>query len=242
MEEETFRDDEIFALIKFTDYADDLLKGDLFMNNLNTFVKEGKEGSIGRGDREEVANILIMPYIQVYKDGKFILEAQADKLIEQKNENLYAPIYSMFAVTGKDLIIESEDEEKVLAKIDLKSLDVDKFLQEFSYTEAVVTNPGLFIKAVGKTFEEKRYNWESGLVNYINLNSNIESEYIDSSRNNELFFRKDSLFAHQREYRIVLLNKDTQDVQPVNIGDISDFSAKYPAKEIVEGIRIKFLK
>ncbi len=242
MEKITFEDDEIFSLIKFTDYADDLLKGDLFMNNSNTFVQEGKEGSVGRGDREEVANILIKPNIQVYKNGEFFLDAQADKLIEQKNENLYTPIYSMFAVTGKDLIIESEDEEKVVAKINLKNLDVDKFLQEFSYTEAVLTIPSLFIEAMEKTFEEKRYNWERGLVNYVNFNSNIENEYIDSSRNNELFFRKDSLFAHQREYRIVLLNKDIQDVQPVNIGDISDFSVKYPAKQIVEGIRIEFLK
>lgn len=242
MKEELFGNDIPYLLIKFTNYADELIKGDLFMNNLNTFVEEGKEGSIGRGDTEEVANILKNLKIEIKSEEQTIIEGEADRLIEQRNKNLYAPVYCMFAITGKDIIVESVDEKTIWTKIKINSQDIDKFLQEFNYDEAVVTFAGPFIDAVDKSFAEKGYYAICNLVKYIDFDSTIENQYIDFLNNNELFFRKSNSFSHQREFRIVLPKECTQDGELVNIGNISSFSGKYKAKEILNSIRIGFPK
>lgn len=242
LEEKLFTDDEVIAFIKFTDYADELLKGDLYMNNLNTFVEEGKEGAIGRGDPQEVANILKNSNLEFYLNGEKIAEAEAGRLIEQRTKNLFAPVYCMFAITGKDLIFESEDDEKIYVKIDIKNQEFHKFLREFSYSEAVVTLAAPFLDAIDKTFNERNYYAICNLVKYIDIDSTIENQYIDFLNNNELFFRKSNLFSHQREFRIVLPNEVTQNGKLVNIGNISSFSGKYKAKEILDSIRIGFPK
>lgn len=196
----------------------------LYMNNLKFYIdKEEETGEAGLGDRLEALNVINDVEISIYDNqtNELLVTAPAESASTRYDEALTKPVFCLYAVTIDMLEVTEVKENRIACKLTFSNEDLAIMKEEFGeYALVIMADP--FTERIKSAFEEKQYKFRAKMVEYadysINNSERMEKHYKGHS---DLFFYKDKAFAHQKEYRIVILNKD------INHG----YSEKIPSLE-----------
>lgn len=226
----------VISLLKFTDHIDSLVRGDLYMNNLQYYIDMERESGIrGRGDKLEASQVYANVDIHVYDNatGELALSGTSEIMNWILDGHEKTPVFCLFALTAQNLKIVGENETHYITEIDFPAEEVDKMISEFS-EKVVMISPYKFINRVEKAFQEAGYGYKMDKVKYddysINSSMRIES-YMKND--NEIFFWKDKFFENQNEYRIAITSLEADKAITVNIGDISDITNVFNSRDLL---------
>jgi hypothetical protein len=240
--------DAILFLVKFfpakrNEYAEQFIRGKLFMNRLSYF--QNVELAQERADRYEATAIWWQP-------NNLSIQFKDHPELNIGPQDLGAPVSITFDHHG-DLHIfcmsamHTGEFEYVDGKFECRTDDdAHRLREQLAFSErclklgdvAVVVNAGEFMLRVKRAIDKKRFKFASTLVEYYD-----PTTYHGKFRYEEIPFRKRIEFTHEREYRIVIDSKTKgEDALELEIGDISDISAKMAAKNLNNEFRIALNK
>lgn len=225
----------IYFLVKTFDeksYRDQFLDGLLYMNSLDYFVNLEKGDYTGRGDRHEGVEAWLQPSkIQIEINGiKICSEDLAGPVSIQPTRYLAKNVFCMNAgYIGGDLPSEfatTKAFEEVL-KIHPQNISLGQHT-------VVITNVKEFLRRVKAAAEEQNVALRGGLVDYYNPIS-FHGQFAE----NDVPFKKQLRFAHQREYRFVI-DRQPGKVEPYSllIGDLRDIAHVISVEDLNNGIKI----
>lgn len=236
--------DQIYGLIKFTSYIDSFLSGTVYMNNLKTYIElEEKTGKKGMGDKLEAARVHSDVGFEMFLSGtdQLIARGTAEQISIRRAGDELSPVYCMFAIHANNLVIVDEDDEYYTTKINLTENEIERLIKEFG-ENMVLTDAKFFIEKLEQELIRRDYSYKAKIVKYDDYGIN-HSDRINAYENdsNDIYFWKDKRFAHQHEYRIVLTDQFFREGLPVEIGDISEKSCVFNARDFFGsfGARIK---
>lgn len=195
------------------DRLEQIRKGSLYMNNLKFYIdREEETGEAGSGDRLEALNVINDVEISVYdsQTNELLVTAPAENANLRYDEALTKPVFCLYAVTIDMLEIAEVKGDRIFCKLKFSNEELDNIKKEFGeYVLVIMMEP--FIERIKSAFEKKQYVFRAKMVEYADYSVNdperIEKHYKGQS---DLFFYKEKDFAHQKEYRIVILNKDIE--------------------------------
>ncbi|MFC5404315.1 hypothetical protein [Cohnella soli] len=233
--------DRIFMLIKFQDNKDHLLslqEGNIWMNNGQYFIdREKEDGAQGIGDRYELSAVLNDVSLRFYEEGTdtLVLEGEAGRVTYTDKAITKKPIFCMTHVSHDSLKIVKELEDSVDCSIDFGEADIDKIVENFG-KYALIINPQAFMERIKESFAKQDIRFVADKVIYEDFQVNQKQRLEDYNQGNpSLFFYKDNAFKHQREYRIAVINRDTDTAFSPNIGKLSDMSTIVETKDLFGG-------
>ncbi|WP_062235742.1 hypothetical protein [Fictibacillus sp. FJAT-27399] len=238
MSEVSKYEDSIIAFFKFSPYIDSLIEGNLYMNNLQHYIdQEKKTGDRGQGDKLEASQVFSEIEFKMYdqETGELAFTGTSESMNLRIDGDEKKPVFCIFALTSDNLSMVEETDEFYITEMNFNDEEVEKMINEFGDQLAII-DPKNFIERVEKAFSEKGYGYVMSKVNYDDYTVN-NTKRLGSYRknNNEIFFWKDKYFENQNEYRFVITSIETDEPITVNIGDISDITTKYSAKELFSG-------
>lgn len=221
-----------------------LQQGNLYMNNLKYFIElEEEKGTLGIGDKLETANVINNVELSFNELGtdKLVFNLQAKRVITRYDDAMYKPVFCLFAITIDMLEIVEELENEVRLKINFTDEQIDKMISEFG-KYALVISPTNFKKKLEDSFNQKAFDYCDRYVEYYNININ-EQRRLESFANQDvsLFFYKRDELDYQKEFRIVILDKDEETAIVEDIGSLEDCSILIETKNIKNhGLCIRF--
>lgn len=237
--------------LKFVDkeYADQVVAGDLFMRNAQTYIRMEMESEIkGRGDRYDTslvirnASIRLIPQDNDGKDMDGELPLGFGEVTIRLDEVVKHPIYCLYCFTGDMMELESENETEMVFKPILNSPEIIKMRQEFSDT-LVKIDPEKLIEKIQEYIKANKQYLKHGTVRYhdfeINQKERLETFLGDEPE--EISFYKDDFFAYQNEYRFIFLTQNVDEFRP-SIGDCSSFSEIFDVTEFLNSFRKVIIK
>ncbi|MFT9359638.1 hypothetical protein [Acetobacter okinawensis] len=221
-------------------YADDFVKGNLYLNTLGYF--KGIEQADGRGDPYEGVSHWIQP-----KDiGLFKLEASNGMNIEMSGSNFSAPlmiqpsyldkanIFCLYAY-GSYLLPKIDKRTAVWSEYEAMTHELFKISEKCrDFGDwAVVIQPRKFMEKIYSNLKFSNREAKFGLVQYYE-DSMFSGEFpiIESP------FKKQKRFEYQREFRICVYpdNPEFHIARPIslNIGDLSSFTCKTTTEHVIK--------
>ena len=232
----------IFFLTKFferKEYADDFLRGNLFLNPLRYF--KGIEDKNGKRDKNEGAIVLELD------DGIFTLTATNGETGEVNEvtltkDDFAAPVsmhpkwfdhvnlLCMYACKGGDFQIISDDNISDFRK----QLEIPEECVKLGEHAIVITNGPEFFSRIRMLAEQSGYGILGGLVKYYDPEVGTPTIRTDI----ETIFHKREEYEYQSEYRIAVdANADEPTPLILSIGDISDIAFLMNTTDINRKIR-----
>lgn len=219
--------------VAFLKFADELWKleslqnGTLYMNTLGYFrKKEEEEKNKGMGDKNEgslpITNINIKFYNR--ETNKLVYEGPALRCALTLAEDLQKHVFCLFYLDFSSLKIIEEGTNYIktlLTFTDEQIKDIEKSFGKY----VLIISWADFLNKVKEAFNKENIEWCADKVKYCDFTINNQ-ERIDDFLNNRTskYFWKDKYFENQKEYRIVVLNKDSDEPIQLNIGDLSNCS------------------
>lgn len=232
-----FGDKPIFYL-KFSstlDHLKSLQAGNLYMNNLQYFVDlEENSGVAGMGDKMEALSVLNDVNISFYipETDKLVAQATAKKANFRYDEAMTKPVFCLFAVTADMLELVNETETSVELKLSFTKDELTRMQKDFGEYVLLISEPHLK-ERLEKAFNGKGYQFYGKKAEYLDFTVNeMERIRAYAEKKTDLFFFKDQKFAHQREFRIVILNRDEEKAITENIGSLEDVSLLTRTEEL----------
>lgn len=218
------------ALLKFSDELwklESLQKGNLYMNTLGYFKKLEEETKIkGMGDKDEGSMILTELDLKFYDavTNELVFQGPASRSAFTFEEDLQKHTLCMCYLDFSNLEIYERVDNYLNSKIVFTEDQKEEFRKNFG--EHVLVIPFVkFIENLKETFAKKDIIYVGDKVKYDDFSIN-NKDRIDSYMENrsDKYFWKDDYFKSQREYRVIVLNRDSNEPFQINIGDMSDFS------------------
>ena len=211
---------EIIGLAKFGEkkYMEELLKGTLFLNTVNSFKKIENDY---RGDVNEGLSDLIQPE---YAALQFQLPASlgGDFIHLDKDHGLAG------AIKIHDIDYTNTNIYSLYMIYPDESFSVDDKVLQFGESMVFIYNPKEFLDRVTNKLKELSLSFKCGPVHYLD-----EKSY----QGQMSIFDKFSKYNYQNEYRIHVINKEDAPLF-LNIGNISDIAKILPS-DIMKYISIK---
>lgn len=234
-------DDKTFLFIKFKDNKEHLLslqEGMLYMNNGKYFKDlENDTGILGIGDKYELSQVINEISFRLInsetQETIFVGDAAAASF--SLNAHLAMPMFCLTQIDSTSLKIIKEYEDSVDCVVNLGEDDIEKIIKDFG-EYALVISPGAFEEKLEMAINEQGLYAYAGKVIYedygINSSKRLKASYDNDPKH---FFYKRMELAHQKEYRVIL--PDTQSEGPfiLNIGDLSDSSYLFETRELFSG-------
>ncbi|MBU3075603.1 hypothetical protein [Clostridium estertheticum] len=230
--------DRMISLVKFSDEKwtlESLQNGTLYLNTLEYFRKLEKEtNERGMGDDNEGRLILTELNIKMYdnENEKLILSGKAKssaiKTQEDSEKHVLCTSYIDFGNLeiidqGKDYfksnIIYTEEQKAEFKK------HFGKYALIISFTE--------FVNNINDSFKTKGIEGTSGKVKYSDFSINYMKRldpFIGNTSDKYLW--KDLYFKNQKEYRLTILNRDSEKPIKIQVGDMSNYSAIITSDEL----------
>jgi hypothetical protein len=221
----------ITSLIKFTDFPDDLIAGNLFCNTWKYFDRLEKDGI---GDATEMTQSVL----QTEYENRFLNRRYSIRLVDSDLCN--TPIYCMFAYYSKKYI------QPQIIKLPKSLLnDVGKY----QYA-VIITDVKEFLQRVNVHLPDFCYS----PIHYINY-----SDLRGKSVRNPIISKDSQKFGHQQEFRlynhnIAITRKTDFDIPGITkipgieinglfaerfpTEDMGDIAIKVPITEIFNGIQV----
>lgn len=202
--------------------------GSLYMNNFQYYIDlEEQSGIAGMGDKTEASLIMhdLDVTISSFESEDIIQQFTAESTIQRNKEAVKRPLFCLYTITIDMCEIVEIKDDKVKCRVNFSKEQLASMKEEFG--ENVLIIEGMpFINRVNKSFAEKKYTYAYGFAKYMDYSILDEKRFKDhQERNERMFFYKDKKFAHQKEYRIVILNKEITEGQPEQIDSLERFSA-----------------
>lgn len=217
------------------EYVDDLLDGNLYMNNLKYFVDLEKETGVqGVGDIREAS------FLNIRKHELFIkVEGEEERKIEigpppgiiYDTDALYHPV---FCCVGKVFNLSHCGDNKYKGNIFLPEDTLKDFVgdNDNDYISVIIINCIDFLNRVYKAINELGIGIKHGLIKYRNRS-------LPNIKNGELIlddtFTKDIRFENQSEFRIELFTHSNTPYT-LKIGDIRHLAFSVECRQIVDGL------
>ena len=234
----------ILYLIKFferEEYADEFLRGDLFLNRLSYFQRIERGNPDGRADCNEAIAVWLQP-------EKVSIEFRDHPELNITPNDLGAPVSMRFEQHGRvhlycmtamhtgefecegNYIIctpETADSLRKQLGIDPRCFTLGKF--------AVVVKAREFVERAQKAVRAQRYSFSSALVRYFDT-----ATFHGHFPFNNVPFMKGNEFCYQSEYRLVIdTGKDGNEPLRLSIGGLGDIGAKMPSSVLATAVQLK---
>ena len=204
--------------------SESLQKGNLYMNTLRYFKElEKKTKEKGMGDENEGSMILSELNLKFYKHQteELILEGKSSRSEIVIEEDLQKHLFCFYYLDFGSLEIIEETEGSVTTLLKFTENQKEELIRSFG-KHVIVISCNDFIDNVRIAFEKENIEWTTGKVKYsdysINYTDRIEDFIYDR---NEKYFWKDKYFENQKEFRLVVLNRDSNIPIELNIGDLT---------------------
>lgn len=222
-----------FSKEKWT--LESLRKGNLYMNTIGYFKKlEEETKKRGMGDKDEGALVLNQLDISLYnyETGNLFLKGFAGRSQIRFEEDCEKHAFCMCYLDFYNLVIIEEGSNYIKTKTSFSDEQKKEFKNNFG-EHVLIYSCGDFIENVRRTFEKENIQWAASKVRYTDFSINYKDR-IESYTNggNNKYFWKDSFFKNQKEYRIIVTNKDSNEPLIINIGDMTRYSHLTTADEL----------
>lgn len=217
-------------------YANDFIeKGGFRCNTLNFFKKYKDEFLNNIGDMDEGISSIILGKDLIIKirpqgDDKFQAIEGLLKVQFCPNYILTKNIFCMYAPTVK------VDEKYTLSEIE-QIVSIPKDSEQLGDFIVLITKPDQFFLRLEREAKVRKLLISKGLVEYRSFDENL---FIDSSK---VGFIKNSLYSHQKEYRIMLDDgRGVDEPIDIEIGSLADIAYLIPLKDFNKSFSILPLK
>ncbi|MDU7578398.1 MAG: hypothetical protein E7K43_19535 [Bacillus subtilis] len=237
---------KLSLFVKFTkeEYVNDILDGNLYMNNFKYFIDLEKKKRIkGQGDKFEAAFVTRAVDLRIIdpRTKKVIGVSKRAEIIERYSESSKVPLYCFTYFSNEDFKILEETDEKITVTLNLSPDEKDVFIKDFG--EKAIVFPGDFLNMVLSSLEKQNIRGEAKLVQYCDFG------FLDEDRRKlfengsiDMFFWKDHFFKTQREIRIVLPEKRIEDSIIVNFEGIRDQAIVLNTKDLLDSVEFEIPK
>lgn len=209
----------IYALVKLFEkrqYAEEFVRGSLFMHSLAYFREYRDEHGELRGDKYEGIRAIFQPSqigdIRV-RDALIEPKELAEPAVLLHERLDHKMVYCMYALNSRGFDRVSAANLAALKRV----LRVHRACYGLGNVAAVVTNVTIFIERVINAIKAANLWGQLGLIDYFD-ETQYHGEFQDKPG-----FHKRKLYADQREYRIkVDLPIPSAEAYRLNVGDLSD--------------------
>lgn len=235
--------DIIMAKFTNSEWAEDFLNGNLYMNNFNHFIEQEKRTKEkGQGDSFEAALVTEATNIRIYdKHNNVIAISKSGRMIERYENIKYVPLFCMALFNSRDFEVIDVSDKSVKFMIDISSEDKENIRNAFIADSVLLTfSPGVFIQRVKEALLPINANLLCGPVKYVDYSimDTKRKENFDEMRPEFLFTKHFSL-KYQREYRFVLPGIKTETPYVKNIGDLRDLFSLISIDDFLERSHIE---
>ncbi|WP_153123261.1 hypothetical protein [Peribacillus tepidiphilus] len=240
-------DDSAFLFLKFSakEYLELLQSGKLHMKNFKTYIDwEKREGKKGIGDIYEATQVMNDLDVKLVdpETNEVVLEGTASRITVTFDQLIYKPVFCMTGINASAMKVINETEEYVEVILNF-SEEEKKIIEQVFGDHVLVISPKQFMDIINEKFKELGYSFKAKFVRYDDFSiNNKERIEIYHNLDPDLYFWKDCSIKYQREYRIVILNKDIEEPLNLDIGDISSFTTILPTYKLFNGFTIRFPK
>jgi len=209
--------DRIAVLLKFSDnekHLESLQKGELFLNTLKLFNNLPK----GMGDSYEGKCIINVDFKKpkLKKGTKTILELSNT---EDAEKHMLCACFITFGDLKNNKIVFTPEQKTEIRK-------------SFGKHVLIIFYPS-FVDNINNCFEAQNISPIAGKVKYDDYSVNNPQrikEYIEDSP--EKYLWKDKYFENQKEFRLVILNRTSQEALPLEINDMSNYTMLVTTEEM----------
>lgn len=226
-EVEGFENKDII-MAKFTNsqWVEDFLNGNIFMNNFNHFIEQEKRTKEkGQGDSYEAALVTEAQEIRIYDENNNLMAtSKRGTMIERYDDVKKVPLFCMALFNSKDFEVLEICDKSIKFKIALPPEDKEELRKAFKSDSVILTfSPGIFVKRVKGALLPIDANLLCGSVKYVDYSimDKKRRESFNEMRPEFLFTKHFSL-DYQREYRFVLPGIRSEGPYTKNVGDLRD--------------------
>ncbi len=224
----------MFFFVKVFDdekYAEDFIKGKLFVNRLSYFRKLEEGESANRGDKHEGVVSWHQPdQVNIEINGRVITEL-AGPVSTQMNWHGHLNVFCIYAAHSGEFDGVSEE---TLAAFK-KQLELPEECQNLGEYAVLVTRVNQFIERIKISAKENNYGLTAGLVEYYD-----PDKFNGSFTENESIFKKRDEYKYQKEYRFAIdTGIEGKKAISLDIGDISDITMRCKVSDINKYLEIK---
>ena len=215
-------------LAKFTksEWVEDFLNGNLFMNNFNNFIEQEKRTKEkGQGDSYEAALVTEAQGIRIYdQDNNLIATSKSGHMIERYEDVKLVPLYCMALFDSTNFVVVEQNENSISFKLDILDEEKVRLKSVFQADKVILSfSPGVFVKRVKDKLMEIDSNFLCGSVKYVDYSTmDYQRRKNFDEMRPEFLFTKHYSLAYQREYRFVLPSIRSAEPSIYNIGDLRD--------------------
>lgn len=218
--------DLIMAKFTNSQWTDDFLNGNLYMNNFNHFIEQEKRTKEkGQGDSFEGGLITEARDIKIYdQDNNLIMTSAKGTVTERYDAVKHIPLYSMALFNSTDFKVMNIEGNRVRFMLDIPPEDKENIRNAFKSDSVLLTfSPSVFVQRVKESLLPVDENLLCGPVKYVDysvMDAKRRQDF-DEMRPDFLFTKHHSL-EYQREYRFVLPGIRSEGPYTRNIGDLRD--------------------
>jgi hypothetical protein len=239
--------DHAYLFVKFSKkkYLEMLQSGTLHMKNFKAYIDwEKKHGKKGIGDVLEATHVMSNTNIQILhpETEEVLIEGIAARLTLTFDDLVYKPVFCLTGINASALKLVDESEDYIEVSLNYSEEEKKTIIEEFG-DYALVISPKQFMDTVTKKLDELGYSYKAKFVKYDDYTVNNKERFEDFLQfKSDLYFWKDEKFKYQREYRLVILNKDIEEPLNIDIGDISSFTVLIPTEKLFSDYTMRFPK
>lgn len=218
------------AFLKFSDELwklESLQKGVLYMNTLRFFKElEEKTKVKGMGDKDEASTILTELDVKFYdyETNELVYKGTAGRGSITSEEDLQKHVFCLSYLDFGSLEIIEEGTNFVKTIFNFSDKQKKEFVESFG-KHVMVISCSDFINNISNSFKKRSIAWAADKVKYSDFKINYMDRLQDHINNRSgKYFWKDRYFENQKEYRVIVLNRDSDDPIQINIGDLTNKS------------------
>jgi len=230
---------DFFVKFVQSKFANDIVEGKLFMNNLQHYIDlEEKTRKKGQGDKFEGA--------EVYKGDLFIMmgedvvgTSKGYVTISDINVGKIA-VFCCTRFTENDFVIIDTDskQETITVNLDISENDKNHIMENFG--DKAVLLPNRFPNIVKEAAKEQGIMIANKDVKYENYNVYDERRRLAFETGHvDIVFYKDDFFKSQKEYRIAITDQLIEKNTTFTVGQLHDFNSIHDTKEFLNNFTMK---
>ncbi|NGY94041.1 hypothetical protein F3K44_32825 [Bacillus megaterium] len=243
-------ENDTLMLAKFikSEYLQDFLNGNLYMNNFKYFVEQEKNSKHkGQGDSYEGAFVATFDAVDLYVDDVYVGYAESGEL-SFRNKNVdNTPLFSMSRLSSHDFKVIEDKGDSVIIKVDFSEQDIKKFKEDFGCDKVVFTiNSVTYIEMLRNVARKINTRIGTGSIQYVDF-SILDNKHEDRRKrfdqgHIDFLFHKHNSLKYQREFRFILPDIQVDQNYIFEVGKLHDIFYVYDIDDFFLKQKLKYLK
>jgi len=224
--------ERLITLVKFSDEKwtlESMQKGTLYLNTLEYFRNLEKETAVkGMGDDNEGRLILTEVDIKMYDNetGNLVLSGKAKGSAITSQEDSEKHVLCTSYLDFGSLKIIKQGTDYFNAHIVYTEEQKTEFKKNFGKYALIISFPQ-FANNINESFKKQGIEVSAGKVKYSNFSVNYKerlNSFTGIGNFNDKYLWKDLYFNNQKEYRLIILNRDSKEPIKIKVDDMSTYS------------------